>query len=132
MFSLATYITHKIEQMLWIRYWHHFGLDPRRNPHMDKKYTAHDSDYEKRLHYQNLASKTHLLEFWKQMNHIEKRKILGVISNIVKEVIKEDQECFSYPQVIPLILLFPTLSLSLIHTHSLILTPTKRTIFFHY
>jgi non-canonical poly(A) RNA polymerase PAPD5/7 len=103
-YSLATYVAHKVEQMLWIRYWHHFGLDPRRNPHIDKKYTDHNSDYEKRLHYQNLASKTHLLQFWKQMNHIEKRKILGVIGNIVKEVIKEDQECFSYPQLLSILL----------------------------
>lgn len=95
MFSLSTYIAHKVEMVLWSRFWAHSGLDPRKNPNTDKKYNVKSPT----VHYQSLASKDHLRIFWRQLPLNEKKKLIGTIGNIIKEVVKEDEDCFSYPQV---------------------------------
>jgi hypothetical protein len=82
--------------VLWSRFWAHSGLDPRKNPNTDKKYNVKSPT----VHYQSLASKDHLRIFWRQLPLNEKKKLIGTIGNIIKEVVKEDEDCFSYPQLL--------------------------------
>eukprot|EP01102_Stenamoeba_stenopodia_P011131 TRINITY_DN3406_c0_g1_i1.p1 TRINITY_DN3406_c0_g1~~TRINITY_DN3406_c0_g1_i1.p1 ORF type:complete len:417 (+),score=67.29 TRINITY_DN3406_c0_g1_i1:276-1526(+) len=99
-FSLGTYIAHKLEQVLWMRYWEFTNEDPRvkATPSMSPKVVRaikamkpykFETDSNQR---KALLSKDHLLKFWVSRSYNERRRIVPSLGNIVEHVLmSEDQ-----------------------------------------
>eukprot|EP01114_Cavostelium_apophysatum_P017166 TRINITY_DN5034_c0_g2_i1.p1 TRINITY_DN5034_c0_g2~~TRINITY_DN5034_c0_g2_i1.p1 ORF type:complete len:962 (+),score=288.02 TRINITY_DN5034_c0_g2_i1:260-3145(+) len=78
-YSLGTFIAHKLETVLWMRYWDSHKIDPR-NIVSSRRYISPP-------YLEGLLSKSYLIEFWKSRSPQERRKIVGSIGNIVQHVL---------------------------------------------
>jgi len=102
-YSLGTFIAHKLEQALWMRYWEAFKIDPRASdpePSLSKKLPGSRittksrplPSYQFPKYHEGLLTKSHLINFWKNTAPQDRRKIVGSIGEIVVNVImKNDQ-----------------------------------------
>eukprot|EP00012_Vannella_robusta_P001798 CAMPEP_0206189626 /NCGR_PEP_ID=MMETSP0166-20121206/4280_1 /ASSEMBLY_ACC=CAM_ASM_000260 /TAXON_ID=95228 /ORGANISM="Vannella robusta, Strain DIVA3 518/3/11/1/6" /LENGTH=1101 /DNA_ID=CAMNT_0053605577 /DNA_START=24 /DNA_END=3331 /DNA_ORIENTATION=+ len=97
-YSLGTFICHKFEQALWMRYWEHKQLDPRL-VYSKRRYTFPNNSS------QALLSKTHLTEFWVNTEPLVRLQILGGLGSIVDTALRdsavESQEKTNVPVATP-------------------------------
>jgi len=83
-YSLGTYAAHKLEKVLWMRYWDSQRLDPRTKPG-PLIYTFPN-------YLEGLLSKTYLINYWKERTAQERRKIVGSLGNIIQHVLLETDD----------------------------------------
>lgn len=68
-YTLGTWIAHKLEQVMWVRYWDSQSLDPRHK-------RSHPR-YVFPKYLEGLLSKRYLVEFWETLPVTDKRRIVG-------------------------------------------------------
>ncbi|PRP86711.1 PAP-associated domain-containing protein 5-like [Planoprotostelium fungivorum] len=82
-YSLGTFIAHKLETVLWLKYWEAHNLDPRSKPSYPK--------YVRSRNLEGLLSKSNLIHFWKSLQPYERRNIVGSMGNIVYHVLSNPE-----------------------------------------
>jgi hypothetical protein len=80
-YSLARYIAHKLEMIVWARYWESKHIDPRKIP-QGKIYSVNG------LVRERLSSKLPLEQYWANLNRDRRDKILLKLSSVVEMVRK--------------------------------------------
>eukprot|EP01116_Phalansterium_solitarium_P018683 TRINITY_DN5043_c0_g1_i1.p1 TRINITY_DN5043_c0_g1~~TRINITY_DN5043_c0_g1_i1.p1 ORF type:complete len:1345 (+),score=190.37 TRINITY_DN5043_c0_g1_i1:216-4250(+) len=87
-YSLGTYIAHKLEMALWMRYWDHYQVDPRKPVVKDGVVLPSRAPlYRFPQYLEGLLSKAYLIDFWKSRSSQERRKIVGSIKSVVQHVL---------------------------------------------
>jgi len=96
-YTFATYVEQKIETQLWMRYWEAIKLDPRRGSQHPFNFSPVD--------YCGLASKEHLVEYWKSLTIEQRRGVVGKMGRIVSHVLKDgsDIDMQSYPKLLSIL-----------------------------
>ena len=77
-YSLGTFLANKIEMALWMRYWEHTGVDPRKVP-SGKAYVAGG------LVRERLSSKSPLAHFWSSLPLERRSKMLAKLGMLVEQ-----------------------------------------------
>eukprot|EP00743_Colponemidia_sp_Colp-15_P006139 GILK01006598.1.p1 GENE.GILK01006598.1~~GILK01006598.1.p1 ORF type:complete len:1078 (-),score=157.86 GILK01006598.1:278-3511(-) len=74
--SLGVWIACQLEKTLWMRFWHHFDLDPRRKGETLKYIVPLAAT-------RHALSKDHLIEYWQTLSEEERRAVVGELSEAV-------------------------------------------------